>query len=156
MAQPESQAPSDDVHKFLLHAEKLMKSAQFLVDAIPNVDRAEAEQAIGQVSAVYAIFVELDDPFLNADNLSTTMEYILSVHSALETFINEPEPNSNAHIPCAALSSTGGRPKYVLDLDCALELHAMGGSWKAVAQVFGCTQQTLDNHFKRAGITQTA
>jgi hypothetical protein len=46
-----------------------------------------------------------------------------------------------------------GRPRYMLDLTRACELHDLGNSWESIEEAMGVQRLTLYNHLGRAGFS---
>jgi hypothetical protein len=61
MPPPDSTDDGDATHTFFLHADRMVRDAQFIVDSLPNVENFSVERALRQLHAIHLILVNLDD-----------------------------------------------------------------------------------------------
>ncbi|KAF7337271.1 Integrase catalytic domain-containing protein [Mycena sanguinolenta] len=142
---------NDPVHSFLTHAARIMQETQFIIDSLPNVEMFSVEHTLRQLHAVHYVLINLDDDWLEKDEVEGLIDSVVASGLSLERFQTTPPPPRN--IGTSRDVHTGGRSRYVLDLDCAIELHAMGNPWDAVADALGVCRCTLYYHLERAGLS---
>ncbi|KAF7377167.1 Ethylene-and jasmonate-responsive plant defensin [Mycena sanguinolenta] len=85
------------------------------------------------------------------DEVEGLIDSVVASGLSLERFQTTPPPPRN--IGTSHDVHTGGRPRHVLDLDWAIELHVMGNPWDAVADALGVCRHTLYYHLERAGLS---
>ncbi|KAJ7429696.1 hypothetical protein B0H11DRAFT_1766652 [Mycena galericulata] len=51
----------DPTHTFFVHANRMIRDAQFIVDSLPNVEPFAVERALRQLSALHYLFANLED-----------------------------------------------------------------------------------------------
>ncbi|KAF7366208.1 Integrase catalytic domain-containing protein [Mycena venus] len=134
-----------------MHADRIVRDAKFVVNSIPNVEIFSVERSLRQLSAVHYLIANLVDDWLSLQDIDQFITLILDVQLPLQQFLDTPPPPRNVGIRTAL--SSGGRPRYMINLTRAVELHDMGNSWESVADAMGCTRMTLYNHMGRAGIS---
>lgn len=149
--QDNNDAP-DKIHEFLLHADKVVKEAKFLVGSLPNAEEFAVERALRHIYSVFHILSDLNDPHLSAAEIEKLNELLLDTAYPLYDFLRHPPPPPNTG---KTFIHTGrpGRPKTHLNLQRALELHEIGCSWDSIAQAIGVTRQTLYNQMKQADLS---
>ncbi|KAF7372343.1 Integrase catalytic domain-containing protein [Mycena venus] len=141
----------DPVHSFLIHAGKILSEVQFIIDSILNVEPVSVEHGLRQLHAIHYVLTNMEDEWLAQSEIDNLIETVLTAGLALEQFQNAPAPPRN--VGTVRDISTGGRPRYIIDLDRAIELHDMGNGWDAVADALGVCRRTLYYHLERAGIS---
>lgn len=142
----------DPTHKFLIHADKMIREAQFIVDSLPNVEPFAVERALRQLSALHYLFANLEDQWLDQADINRFITLVLDVQIPLQQFQDQPPAPRN--VGTTTVRGPGaGRPRYVLDLRRACELHDMGNTWDAIAEAMGVQRRTLYNHLDRAGLS---
>ncbi|KAF7354472.1 Integrase catalytic domain-containing protein [Mycena venus] len=141
----------DPVHSFLIHAGKILSEVQFIIDSIPNVEPFSVERGLRQLHAIHYVLTTMEDEWLAQSEIDNLIETVLTAGLALEQFQNAPAPPRN--VGTVRDISTSGRPRYIIDLDRAIELHDMGNGWDAVADALGVCRRTLYYHLERAGIS---
>lgn len=145
---------TDLTHKFLLPADKMLWDAPFIVDSLPNVELFSVERSLRQLHAIYLVLMNLDDHWLQPDEIEGLTQAVLNVLQPLQTFCDAPPPPQivgTATTPSG--SSMGGRPRYDIDLEEALRLHSLGNSWDSVSDVMGVTRATMYRHLSHAGLS---
>ncbi|KAK7025866.1 hypothetical protein R3P38DRAFT_2529775 [Favolaschia claudopus] len=126
----------DPVRDFLSNAERIMREARLVVEALPNAEIFAAERSLRQLHGLHVVLLNLDDPWLSPSEIDGLIDVVLNTGAALEEFVNSPPPPHN--IGTSTLPPSGpGRPRYAIDLDRALELHDLGNSWVAVLSALG-------------------
>ena len=151
---PPGAAPAaavDPFEKFLRQADQVVKDARFVADSVPNVEPFAVERALQRLQAVHHILATTQDPWLKPGEMQKLLDGIIALGQGLEDFLTAAPPPP--HIGTTTLPSTGGRPRYDLDLERALELHDMGNSWEDVADALGVARSTLSDHLIRAGLS---
>ncbi|KAK0445297.1 uncharacterized protein EV420DRAFT_1314236 [Desarmillaria tabescens] len=68
----------DPVHHFLTESYSICTEALFIINSLPNVELAAVERAVHQLYAVRTVFLSLDDPHLQSEDINTS--------DSLETF----------------------------------------------------------------------
>ncbi|KAJ7613558.1 hypothetical protein FB45DRAFT_981796 [Roridomyces roridus] len=53
-----------------MHADKMIRDAQFVVDSLPNVEPFAVERALRQLSAIHYLFANLNDAWLDQDDIN--------------------------------------------------------------------------------------
>jgi hypothetical protein len=69
----------DPTHNFLIHADRILQEAQFIIDSIPNAEKSSVERALRQLNAIHLILSNLNDPWLTASEIDGYMDTVLSV-----------------------------------------------------------------------------
>ena len=98
------------------------------------------------------ILLCLDDPTTTQAEIDQRVAFVNYLSMPLEEFLAVPLLAANTNIPHEHTSSRG-RPSYILDLQCAHELHALRNTWEDIARAMGVTCQTLYNHMATSGIS---
>ncbi|KAK7690569.1 hypothetical protein QCA50_005667 [Cerrena zonata] len=119
---------SDSVTQFLAYAQRVINSAQFVVDAIPNVEDFKIERSLQMIGIVKDILQDLDDPWLDDSDIDTMFTAIDNVESPLRDYQAMPPLPRNMGTTTTP-SALVGRPSYNLDLEHAIELHDLGNSY---------------------------
>lgn len=140
------------LQQFYIEAQRICDEAQFIIDSLPNVELPSAERAVNQLSAILNILSQIDNSTTTPEEIMGLMDYINKLLDPLEQYVQNPPPHPSMNIPTQATGSRG-QPSYVLDLPRALELHALGNSWKEIAEVLGVARRTLYYHMKSAGLS---
>jgi hypothetical protein len=154
MSAPHSTANEDSTNAFFLHADHMVRDAQFIVDSLPNVERFSVERALRQLHAIHLVLVNLDDNWLDPNKINGLIHNVTNISHTLQNFYDAPPAPRDIGTP--TIPSTGrGRPRYDVDLDEALRLHDLGNSWESVAEAMGVTQKTLYSHLERAQLSTT-
>lgn len=121
----------DPVQLLFLHCGNVLQEARFIQGSIPNVDDNPVEGILRQLHSVHKILEDLDDPWLTTEELKSLVALILDVAAPLQQWLDRPKEK---HHPHSNPNEKGnGRPRYILDLDRAIELHDMELSWKQIA-----------------------
>ncbi|KAJ6504971.1 hypothetical protein C8R45DRAFT_817521 [Mycena sanguinolenta] len=71
----------DEAHAFFMECNLITNEAQFLVDALPNVETAAVERLSRQLNAIRVILTAMDDPHSTASDLEELVSY-----DTLETY----------------------------------------------------------------------
>ena len=149
-----SQEHNDNVQLLLLYCHRIVQEGRFIQQSLPNVEPGAVERSILQLQAVHAILAKFSDPWLSAQEINGLINVVVGVSAPLQAWLDTPQPVY--HSPTTSVPGRGrGRPKYDLDLDCALELHDMELSWDQIAKAMGVTRQTLYNQLKASGRSTT-
>src|ERR1700761_2392230 len=151
MTQRASHSAGDAFQRFLRQADKVVKDARFVADSMPNVEPFAVERALRRLQAVHDILTGTQDPWLKPGEVSSLVDCVISLGQELEAFQAAGPPPRN--IGTSTLPSTGGRPRYDLDLQQAIHLHDMGIPWLSVADALGVSRGTLNSHLKDAGLS---
>jgi hypothetical protein len=141
----------DPVHSFLIHAGRILQETQFIIDSIPNVETFSVERALRQLHAIHFVLSNMEDDWLEQSEIDALVDTVIAAGVSLENFQQAPPVSRN--IGTSRAASTGGRPRYVIDLDRAIELHDMGNPWDSVADAMGVCRSTLYNHLERANLS---
>ena len=83
-----------------------------------------------------------------------TPRILNNVSRPLSDFQDQPPPPRNIGVT-QVRTGRRGRPRYVIDLDNAVQLHNNGSSWESVADALGVSERLLFYRLEKAGI-QTA
>ena len=154
MPPPDSADDGDATNVFFLHADRMVRDAQFIVDSLPNVEIFSVERALRQLHAIHLVLINLEDAWLNQEDINHLIQYVLDISRPLQTFYDTPPPPQNIGTSTMPSGSPfGGRPQYDLDLTEALRLHSMGNSWVNVSEAMGVTRSTMYNHLDAAGLS---
>ena len=151
MSQRRSHVADDAFQKFLRQADKVVKDARFVADSVPNVEPFAVERAIRRLQAVHHVLTNTQDPWLKPEEIRSLVDSVILLGQELEAFQAAGPPPRNTGTK--NLPSTGGRPRYDLDLDLALNLHGMGNPWEEVAGALGVSRRTMYNHLTAAGLS---
>jgi len=141
----------DAFQRFLRQADRVVKDARFVVDSLPNVEPFAVERALLRLRAVHDILTTFQDPWLKPAEIGTLVDIVVALGQELEAFQAVGPPPRN--IGTCTLPSTGGRPRYDLDLQEAIRLHDNGSPWGSVADALGVSRGTLNNHLRDAGLS---
>jgi hypothetical protein len=142
----------DQTHSFLLHADRVIAEANFIINSLPNVEPFSAERALRNLYSVYHILSDLDDQWLTAGDVDELADHVLDTAEPLYQFLkNPPPPDGPVHT--FIYTKRRGRPRFRLNLTRAIELHDLGCTWESIAQALGITRQTLYNHLSAAGLS---
>lgn len=153
---PTSSNQDDPIHTFLLHADRMVRDAQFIVDSLPNVETFAVERSLRQLHAIHLVLINMDDVFLEPSQITGLIEVVLGVSDPLQSFHDAPSPPRNAGTSTLdSISPHGGRPRYNIDLQEAVRLHALGNSWESVSEAMGVGRKTLHRHLQLAGLSTT-
>ncbi|KAF7371393.1 Ethylene-and jasmonate-responsive plant defensin [Mycena sanguinolenta] len=142
----------DEAHNFFMECNLITNEAQFLVDALPNVETAEVERLSRQLDAIKVILTAMDDPLSTASDLEELICYVDSLLAPLDGFLSNPPLAPHTHIP-RRHTGNRGRPEYELDLDRAILLHDLGNPWPDIAVAMGVSRSTLYNHMEKRGFS---
>ena len=140
----------DDVHHFFLESHRIATEAQFVIDSLPNADIPAVERAVRQLDSIRSILLSLNDPATTPDETEQLLHFVHYLLTPLEAFLANPPPPAHTNIP-REFTDTRGRPRYILDLEHAHELHNLGNTWKGIADAMGVARQTLYSHMTAAG-----
>jgi hypothetical protein len=142
----------DSTNAFFLHADRIVRDAQFIEDSIPNVEIFSVERALRQLHAIHLVLLNLDDDWLDSTEIDGLIQKVIDISQPLQAFLDSPPPPRN--IGTSTIPSTGrGRPRYNVDLDEALRLHDLGNSWESISEAMGVTRKTLYLHLGRAELS---
>ncbi|KAK6981683.1 Integrase catalytic domain-containing protein [Favolaschia claudopus] len=142
----ENQPGSEDTtHAFLSQADKIIRESRFIVESLPNAEISAVKRAIRQLNAVHHVFANLQDAWLDEADIARCLTFVLE--------INPPPPRNVG--TTTVRGSGAGRPRYVLDLAHACELHDLGNSWEGIAEALGVQRRTLYYHLCRAGLSSS-
>jgi hypothetical protein len=142
----------DATNAFFLHADRMLRDAQFIVDSLPNVETFSVERALRQLHAIHLVLVNLNDDWLGQNEVERLIQLVLDISGPLQEFYDTPPPPRNVGTSTIPTESPfGGRPKLDLNLAEALCLHNLGNSWGAIAEAMGVSRQTIYNHLHEAG-----
>jgi hypothetical protein len=119
---------------------------------IPPKCPPSVERIVHQLEAVQTILLYLDDLATTQAEIDQPVAFVNYLLMPLEEFLAVPPLAANTNIPHEHTSSRG-RPSYILDLQCAHELHALENTWEDIARAMGVTSQTLYNHMATSGIS---
>jgi len=147
------ESDDDSFQKFLRHGDKVFKDARFVAESLPNVEPFAVERALCRLQALHHILTNTQDPWVKPEEVQELVDSIVSLGQVLEAFQRAPPPPRN--IGTMTLPSTGGRPRYDLDLERAIDLHAMGNRWEDVADALGVARRTIYNHLERSGLSSS-
>lgn len=142
----------DEAHHFFMESHRIAIEAQFIIDSLPNTEITAVERIVRQLEAVRTILLCLDDPATTSDEIDQLAAYVNFLLIPLEDFLASPPLPANTHIP-REYTDTRGRPSYILDLQRAQELHALGNTWKDIATAMGVVRQTLYNRMAANGLS---
>jgi hypothetical protein len=140
----------DPVHSFLIHAGRILQEIQFIIDSLPNVETFSVERALRQLHAIHYVLNNMEDEWLEQDEIDALTDSVIAAGVSLEIF--QATPPAPRNIGTSLAASTGGRPRYVIDLERAIELHDMGNTWDSVADALGVCERTLYYHLSRANL----
>ncbi|KAJ7663756.1 hypothetical protein DFH06DRAFT_986261 [Mycena polygramma] len=60
----------DPVREFLVHSDRIMRDARFVVDSLPNAEIFAVERSLRQLNGIHYVLLNLDDPWLSrSDNI---------------------------------------------------------------------------------------
>ncbi|KAF7372481.1 Integrase catalytic domain-containing protein [Mycena venus] len=118
-----------------MQADRMIHDAQFIVDSLPNVEPFAVERALRQLSALHYVFANLEDAWLDQDDLNNFIALVLKVQLPLQQFQELPPPSS----------------QYWYHYNTWL--HDMGNSWDAIAEAMGVAKRTLYYHLERAELS---
>jgi hypothetical protein len=145
----------DACSSFWEQTEKIFRDCQFVLGSMPNVELFSLERAIKLLEAL--VFVADHPPTIlpispsDALHLKAKAMDIISQLLELRQAVAEAEAYST---PAATQEPEGrGRPKLLINLRLAVELHNLGNSWSDVSDALGCSRRSLYNHLKRQGIS---
>ncbi|KDR71498.1 hypothetical protein GALMADRAFT_143763 [Galerina marginata CBS 339.88] len=141
---------NDNVQLLLLYCANIIREARFIGQSLPNADHNAVERTLLQLHAIHAILVDLDDPWLTPEEFNSLINLVVEIAAPLQVWLEMPTPlprNSRNTVR----QDGPGRPRYVIDLDRALELHDMELSWDQIARAMGISRQTLYNHLRASG-----
>ena len=147
-------ADEDTTNVFLLHADYMVRDAQFIVDSLPNLEIFSVERALRLLHAIHLVLVNFDDDWLTQEEIEQLIQSVLNISQPLQIFYDTPPPPRN--IGTSTISTTsplGRRPKYDIDLSKALRLHSLGNSWQAISEAMGVARQTMYYHLNQAGLS---
>ncbi|KAF7310168.1 Integrase catalytic domain-containing protein [Mycena indigotica] len=147
-----NQHDGDSFGRFLLHAEQITREARFVLDSIPNVEFFAVERSLRHLRAAKQVLTETEDIWLVGEERTGLVNLVDSLINPLAEFLAAPPPASNAGVPVAA-SGGRGRPRFVLDLERAIDLHNLGNTWEDVATAMGVARITLYRHLDEAGLS---
>lgn len=82
----------DTTHQFLMHADRIVRDAEFIVNSIPNVELFSVERSVRQLSAVHYLFVNLVDDWLSSEEIAQLTVLVLRVQVPLQEFLESPPP----------------------------------------------------------------
>jgi len=140
----------DEIARFLTEAKKMLREAQMVAEAVPNVNIAAVDRAARQLYGIRLVLRFVDDPFISRPELDGMIQDVADLMQFLEQSAERlaagPVPTPNI-----ILTLQQGQPTYNLDLDECERLHSLGNSWESVAQAMGVSRQTIVNHFRRLG-----
>ncbi|KAJ7922604.1 hypothetical protein B0H13DRAFT_1865624 [Mycena leptocephala] len=69
---------------------QVLLSAQFIVDSLPNVEAFSVERALQQLSALHYLFANLEDDWLDEDDINSFISLVLRVQIPLQEFQEQP------------------------------------------------------------------
>jgi hypothetical protein len=144
---------TDPVENFFVSAETICTDAQFVIDSLPNADRFAAERSLRQLSAIQIVLGGMDDPHTSPERIVLLLNYVAGLYAVLDEYLASPPLTTSAHRENAPRTGRKGRPRLVLNLDRALELHSMGNSWEAVSKTLGVARKTMYNHLAHHGLS---
>lgn len=140
------------IAELLLQAHQIVVNSRFLISSFPDAELVTAQHYLKRLEAVKSILSTYTDTnLLSPSDLANCITIIDGVLDPIQKFCDNPPPNPRPETSTAP-SGGRGRPRVVLNLDRALELHSLGNTWDDIAQAMGCGRQTLFDHFMRAGI----
>lgn len=141
---------ADATHTFFIHADRMIKDAQFIVDSLPNTEISSVECALRQLHAIHLVLINLDDEWLEEEEIGMLIQtlcnhcrYFMTHHPLRITLV----------LPLSHQSSFGGRPKYNINLHEALRLHSLGNSWESISEAMGVSRRTMYYHLQQAGLS---
>ncbi|KAJ7279799.1 hypothetical protein C8J57DRAFT_1502436 [Mycena rebaudengoi] len=120
-------------------------------NAVINVETFSVDRALRQLHAGHCVLINLEDDWLGHDEFERLIDTVVTAGLSLEHF--QATPPAARNIGTLRDIPTGGRPRYIMDVDRAIELHAMVNTWDAVADAFGACRRTLYYHLQRAGVS---
>jgi len=137
----------DEIARFLTEAKKMLREAQMVAEAVPNVNIAAVDQAAHQLYGIWVVLHSVDDPFISRPELDGMMQDVADLMQFLE---QSAERLAAGPVPTPSIILTLQQrwPTYNLDLDECEQLHSLGNSWESVAQAMGVSHQTIVNHFR--------
>ncbi|KAF8186206.1 hypothetical protein K438DRAFT_2154113 [Mycena galopus ATCC 62051] len=144
--------PDHEAHTFFMQCNQISNEAQFLVDALPNVETEAVERLHRQLNAIKVILLDLNDPHSSPADLEPLVSYIDSLLIPLDGFLTNPPPAPHTHIPVRRTGNRG-RPEYALDLNRAILLHDLGNTWEDIAVAMGVSRATIYNHLDKYGLS---
>jgi len=140
----------DEIARFLTEAKKMLREAQMVAEAVPNVNIAAVDRAARQLYGIRLVLRFVDDPFISRPELDGMIQDVADLMQFLE---QSAEGLAAGPVPTPNIIPTlqQGWPTYNLDLDEWERLHSLGNSWESVAQAMGVSCQTIVNHFRQLG-----
>ncbi|KAF4615590.1 hypothetical protein D9613_012906 [Agrocybe pediades] len=145
----QNQGEVDSVQLLFLHCGSVLQEARFIRESLPNAERSAVERVLRQLHSVHKILDELEDPWISTAEIQGLVDLLLEVAGPLQIWLEQPPENPQP--PMRANEHGTGRPRFVLDLDRAIELHDMDLSWGQIADAMGIGRTTLHRHLKLAG-----
>lgn len=139
----------DELHAFLMECDQICKSAQFVIDTLPNAEHDAVEGAVRHLEAIRTILGNVDDAHTDFEAL---WDYVDILLLPLETHLNTPPPLPSSFLP-RVYTGRVGRPSYAIDLERAVLLHDLGNTWKDTAKALGIARSTLYEHMDKAGLS---
>ena len=91
----------DQVTKFLLYSHSVVQEARFLLEALPNVDDSAVERALHLLDGIEHILLEIEDPWIEDEDVESLVLLIQTISSPLLTHLNTfaSEPHQNPSTP---------------------------------------------------------
>jgi hypothetical protein len=69
-----------------VHADRIIKDAQFIADALPNVEEFSVEHTLRQLYAVHLVLANLNDPWLTRNEIGGFIDMVIRVALPLQQF----------------------------------------------------------------------
>ena len=91
----------DKVRKFLLYSRSVVQEAQFLLEALPNVDGLALRQALHLFDGIEHMLLEIEDLTIKDEDVEGLVLLIQTIGSPFLTHLNtfSSEPHQNPSTP---------------------------------------------------------
>lgn len=135
--------------------QNLISSTQFFLSSIPNVDNDLGKGLARQLTSSRDLLTDLRDyTLLSKDELRECVDFVDSVLLPLQDHLSHTAQQSEKPEAAKVYTGAGGRPRYEVDLERALQLHDMGNTWTDISKAMGVCRKTLFNHLEAAGLSK--
>src|SRR5882672_5743262 len=74
----------DEIAWFLTEAKKMLREAQMVAEAVPNVNIAAVDQAAHQLYGIWVVLHSVDDPFISRPELNGIIQDVADLMQFLE------------------------------------------------------------------------
>ncbi|KAK7034254.1 hypothetical protein R3P38DRAFT_2772390 [Favolaschia claudopus] len=85
----------DPVRDFLSNADKIMREARLVVEALPNTELFAAERSLRQLRGIHVVLANMDDPWLSQSEIDGLIDAVIHTGASLENYLDSPHPPHN-------------------------------------------------------------